>query len=919
MFNKKSFYSFFLMLFALSALVYAQKPAAISQESIDIPFKKFVLDNGLTLIVHEDHKAPIVAVNVWYHVASKNEKTGKTGFAHLFEHLMFNGSENFNDDYFQALERVGATDLNGTTSEDRTNYFQNVPSSAVDLPLWMESDRMGHLLGVLDQKKLDEQRGVVQNEKRQGENQPYAIANELITKATYPPNHPYSHTVIGSMEDLNAASLDDAKEWFKTYYGAANAVLVVAGDIDANTAFEKVKKYFGDIPSGPPIAKYEAWIAKRNGSQRQIAQDRVPQARIYKVWNTPQWGTAEANYLSLAASVLSSGKNSRLYKRLVYDDQIATDVSARASAQEIAGQFTITATAKPGGDLKKVEKAVDEELARFLDSGPTETELRRVKTQYEARFIRGIERIGGFGGKSDILSQNQVFGGSPDFYKTTLKQMREATVADVQKAAKDWLSDGVYVLEIYPFPKYATAKTDTLLRKKLPETGVMPDARFPALQRATLSNGLKLILANCPSIPVVNFTMLFDAGYAADQLAAPGTSSLAMGMMTEGTKTRSSLALSEELALLGANLSAGSELDMSDVFLSALKKNLGKSLEIFADVILNPSFPKEDFARQQKQTIAGIQREKVQPMQMGYRVLAKLLYGKDHAYGNPLTGSGTEESVGKMTRDDMVKFHQTWIKPNNATLIIVGAATLGEIKPELERIFKDWKPGDVPKKNIGNVANPEKSVVYIMDKPGAQQSIVFAAQIAPPRNNPDEIAIEALNTMLGGAFTSRINMNIREEKHWSYGARSTVMGARGQRPFFAYAPVQSDKTKETMIELKKEFSQIQENKPPTADELAKVQKNMTLRLPGSWETMGAVSNTIGDLVTYGLPDDYVETYPKKVRALNLDAVSEVAKMLIHPNNLIWVIVGDRSKIEASVRELGYGEVKYLDSSGNLIK
>jgi zinc protease len=346
---------------------------------------------------------------------------------------------------------------------------------------------------------------------------------------------------------------------------------------------------------------------------------------------------------------------------------------------------------------------------------------------------------------------------------------------------------------------------------------------------------------------------------------------------------------------------------------------LGKSLEIFADVILNPSFPKEDFARQQKQTIAGIQREKVQPMQMGYRVLAKLLYGKDHAYGNPLTGSGTEESVGKMTRDDMVKFHQTWIKPNNATLIIVGAATLGEIKPELERIFKDWKPGDVPKKNIGNVANPEKSVVYIMDKPGAQQSIVFAAQIAPPRNNPDEIAIEALNTMLGGAFTSRINMNIREEKHWSYGARSTVMGARGQRPFFAYAPVQSDKTKETMIELKKEFSQIQENKPPTADELAKVQKNMTLRLPGSWETMGAVSNTIGDLVTYGLPDDYVETYPKKVRALNLDAVSEVAKMLIHPNNLIWVIVGDRSKIEASVRELGYGEVKYLDSSGNLIK
>ena len=380
-------------------------------------------------------------------------------------------------------------------SEDRTNYFQNVPTSAIDLALWMESDRMGHLVGAISQKKLDEQRGVVQNEKRQGENQPYAIADELITKATWPAAHPYAHTVIGSMEDLNAASLDDVKEWFKTYYGAANAVLVVAGDIDANTALEKVKKYFGDIPSGPPVAHFNSWTAKRVGEQRQVAQDRVSQARIYKVWNIPQWGTAEFQYLKLLTNVLASGKTSRLYKRLVYDDQIATNVNSYLDEREIASQFYIEATAKPGDDLKKVETALDEEIAKFIKSGPTEKELERVKTQYGAGFVRGIERIGGFGGTSDILAMNQVYGGSPDYYKTTMSYVQKATVNNLHDAAKQWLSDGVYVLEIYPFPNFSETKTDTVVRKTLPIAGEAPEAKFPKLERTVLSNGLKVILA----------------------------------------------------------------------------------------------------------------------------------------------------------------------------------------------------------------------------------------------------------------------------------------------------------------------------------------------------------------------------------------------------------------------------------------
>ncbi len=905
------------LLFAGAATAESSKDD-VSFRIPEIQYQKFVLDNGLTLIVHEDHKAPIVAVNVWYHVGSKNEKPGKTGFAHLFEHLMFNGSEHFNDDYFQALERVGATDLNGTTNRDRTNYFQNVPTSALDLVLWLESDRMGHLLGAIDQAKLDEQRGVVQNEKRQGENRPYGRVFNIIAENTFPKGHPYSWTTIGSMEDLNAASLEDVREWFKTYYGAANAVLVVAGDVDAETVKAKVEKYFGDIPSGPPVAKHDVWIAKRTGEHRMVMQDRVPQARVYKVWNVPEWGNRELVYLDLASDILSSGKTSRLYKRLVYDEQIATDVAAYVYTGEIASQFLIQATARPGVDLKQVEKALDEELARFLAEGPTEKELRRVKAQYFSNFVRGIERIGGFGGKSDILAMNQVYGGRPDYYKTTLQYVKDASPADVHAAASEWLSDGVFVLEVHPFPKYKTLKTD-VDRSKLPEPGSPPAAKFPRLQKATLSNGLKIILAERHTVPVVNFNLLVDAGYAADQFAVPGTASLTLNMLDEGTKKRTALQISEELAMLGARLSTGSNLDISSVSLSALKENLDGSLDIFADVILNPSFPEADFNRLKKQQLAAIKREKSNPVQMALRVFPKLLYGENHAYGNPFTGSGTEASVSQLTRDDLKKFHRTWFKPNNATLVVVGDITLKELKGKLETYFKNWKPGDVPKKNIGRVKHKKSQVVYLMDKPGAIQSIIFAAHIAPPKANPEEIAIETLNNILGGTFTARINMNLREDKHWSYGARSLLIDARGQRPFLVYAPVQSDKTRESMQEIAKELNDILSTRPPTQDELDKIKKNRILRLPGTWETMNAVAGSIVQMVRFGLPDDYWDRYPDMIRSLNLQQIKKAARTLLHPDKIVWLVVGDREKIEAGIRELGFGPIYFVDADGNLIE
>ncbi len=899
-------------------LVLAAPVRAAETAKVDIPFQKFTLDNGLTLLIHEDHKAPIVAFNVWYHVGSKNEVAGKTGFAHLFEHLMFNGSENYNDDYFKPMQKVGATDLNGTTNEDRTNYFENVPVSALDLVLWMESDRMGHLKGAISQAKLDEQRGVVQNELRQYDNEPYSVTEDLLIKGTYPPSHPYSWSVGGSIEDLNNAKLEDVQKWFSTYYGPNNAVVVVAGDIDAKTALEKVKKYFGDIPASAPISRHSAWVAKRTGSHRQTVQDRVAQARIYKVWNIPGWGTECADKLDLVSSILSDGKTSRLYKRLVYDDQLATSVNAYVNTREIAGLFQIEADARPGVELAKVEKAIDEELAKFLAEGPTAKELERVKVQYAARFVKGVERIGGFGGKSDILASSMVYGGSPDAYKTTLKHIEDATPETLKDSANHWLSDGVYILEVTPYASYAAAK-EGADRKTMPAVGTPPTVQFPAVQRATLANGLKIVLAERHSVPVVNFRLMVDAGYAADISGIAGTSSLAMSMLDEGTAKRSSLQISEELAQLGAVLGTGSGLDTSFVSLSTLKDKLDPALDIYADVILNPAFPEADFSRMQKIQIAGIAQEKDSPIYMALRVLPKLIYGAGHPYAVPFTGSGYEATVAKLTRNDLVKFHKTWFKPANATLIVVGDTTLAEIKPKVEKLFNAWQAGAVPAKNVRAVTLQAKSPVYIMDKPNAPQSVVICGHPAPPSADPDAIAIETMNDILGGAFVSRINLNIREDKHWSYGAQSILIGAKEQRPFLVYAPVQADKTKETMVEIKNELEGILGKKPITTDEFQNAKNSKVLGLPGRWETMAAVQASLGEIVSYGFSDDYFQKYSDRVQKLTIDDLAKAAKKTVHPESVTWIVVGDRAQIEPKIRELGFTDIFVIDTDGNIIK
>jgi zinc protease len=882
----------------------------------EIPFDEFYLSNGLHVVVHQDHKAPIVAVNIWYHVGSKNEVPGKTGFAHLFEHLMFNGSEDHNDEYFKPLEDVGATNVNGSTDFDRTNYFETVPTTALDLALWLESDRMGHLLGAIDQKKLDEQRGVVQNEKRQGDNAPYGKAFETIITNLFPPGHPYSWETIGSMADLNAASLDDVKKWFETYYGPNNATLVLAGDIDLATAKEKVQRFFGDIPPGPPLIHRQRFIPAAPPASRLVMQDRVPEARIYKVWLAPEWISDESTYLQLADYVLTSGKSSRLYQRLVYQDQIATDAGAYILDNEIAGAYVVYATVAPDQDLGKAEKALDEELARFVAQGPTRAELERAKTEIRASFIRGVEQVGGLRGKANILAENTVFGGRPDFYKHSLELLHNATPQQVATTARNWIKGQPLVLVVQPFPEQLAPGPGGADRSKLPTPTAFPEAPFPALSQATLANGMRLIVAERHAVPVVQFSLQLNAGFAADQFAAPGVANMTMQMLDEGTASMDALKIDDALARLGADLNAGANLDFSVVSLSALKENLDASLAIYADVILNPAFSATELERLKRLQLSDIQQEKNTPTSMALRVLPHLLYGEGSAYSLPMTGSGTEKSVAAIKRDDLVAYHDAWFKPNNATLIVVGDTTLAEIKPKLEALFARWQRGDVPVKKLPEVALPERARVYLIDRPGSEQSMIIAGQLVPAKNQADEIAIDAMNDILGGAFTSRINMNLREDKTWSYGTDTTIVDTQAQRPFLAIAPVQADKTAPAMREIEKEIEQFVGPRAATETEVATAKRQSTLTLPGRWETARAVARDIAALVRFKLPDDYWNDYAGLVDKLTVGEVDAAARRLLHPDRLTWVVVGDLKVIEADVRALGLGDVAIVDADGN---
>jgi zinc protease len=888
-------------------------PAPFDRAAYTIAHKKFVLPNGLTLIVHEDHSVPVVGVNMWYHVGSRNEKRGKTGFAHLFEHFFFNGSENYPHGFREAMDDLGANNRNGTTNTDRTNFFEDVPVSALERTLFLESDRMGFLANYISKEMLERERGVVQNEKRQGENQPYGRVRNEVSAKMYPYSHPYSWSTIGSMDDLNAASLDDIKEWYRTYYGPNNAVISLAGDITPERALELVNKYFGAIPPGPPLPRTETWIPALDRNIRDEMEDHVPQVRISRSYHSAAWKDADVQRLDLFANVLAGSKSARLDRRLVYDKALATAVGASVNDSELGGTFTISVMVKPGVDPLAVEREVDLVLAELLDKGPTAAELARVKTRNLADFSRSIERLGGFGGRSDVLAESMTYGGSPDAYLGRLEQMAAANPAEVKAAANKWLRANYYTMTVKPFARLAAAKP-AIDRKQLPALGAAPDVKFPAITRAQLKNGLKVMMIERHSAPIVHVALAIDAGAASDAAGKAGEASLALDLLDKGSKTRNAFQMSDALESLGARLNTGTSADLSLVRLQSTSANLAPSLAIMADAALNPAFAAGQFTLQKQRRLAQIGQERAQPNGLALRLMPALLYGPAHAYGRP--GNGTEKTIADISRDDLAAWHAAWFKPGSATIIVTGDTTLEKVMPALEASFGAWRAGSAPAKDGAAVAKTAGARIYLVDKPDAPQSTIVAAQVSQPQGQPEDLAMEPVMQNFGGMATSRMNRNLRLDKHWSYGTSGQLTNPRGQRALMVVAPVQTDKTRESMLEVAREIRGVAGERPLVGEEYASIMRNMTSRLAGRFETVAALESAAITSINLKFPDNYWSDYAGNIRALSEPQLAAAARKFVRPEQLTWLVIGDLRKIEKGVRDLNWGEVVVLDAEGN---
>jgi predicted Zn-dependent peptidase len=915
----------FALLAAATALIppaYAAplaKPAPVSTlvSQVSLPHSMFKLKNGLTVIVHEDHKAPVVAVSVWYNVGSKDEPKGKTGFAHLFEHLMFYGSDNMREPTMSFLERIGATDWNGSTWFDRTNYSETVPKSELERALFMESDRMGYLLPAVDQKRVDLQRGVVQNEKRQGDNQPGGLVDYEVLGTLFPEGHPYHHDTIGSMADLDAASLADVKQWFIDKYGPNNAVVALAGDITPAEARTLMEKYFGGIPRGPVNHPALANVPTLAKSKSIVMKDHVAATQIQKHWAVPGLLSPQRPALQVGAAVLGGLSSSRLDKILVRDEKLAVSVSTNLQPFHRIGLFEIDATVKPGVDPAVVEKRLDEIVADYLAKGPTADEVRRAATVAAAGQIRALEKTGEDGGQASTLASGELYAGDPDFYRKTLNAYAALTPARVQATMKQWIGRPVFTVRLEPGerPPYEESKPVAQkstadikvasVKRTMPGVGTPETLDFPAIERTTLSNGVKVTYAQRKAAPLTHVVLSFNAGMAADQPGVRGLQNMTMALLDEGTATRSAQQIAEDKERLGAILSTAGGTDRSTVTLSALTANLAPSLELMTDVVEHPAFADGDVERIRSQLLTSIAQSMKDPNGIASRALPVLLFGADHPYGG--TPAGSEASVKGFTRAQLVGFKDRWLRPDNAELFVVSNLPLEQLKPQLEAAFAGWQAPAAPKGLKAFTATPPKPAgtrVVLINRPDSPQSVIFAGQLTPVDPTSDISAFTVGSDVLGSATSSRINTDLREQKSWSYGAFSFPQLTQHAVPYLVIAPVQADRTGDSVAELIQQLKGITTTNGVTGDELTQAVANEVGGLPGQFETGTAVLSALQQMALFNRPDDYYEQLAAKYRALQTGDVDQALRAAIKPDAFTYVVVGDAAKVKPQLDKLG---------------
>lgn len=890
---------------------------ALGQESsppkLSVAYTRFTLPNGLTVVLHEDRQLPVAALHVWYKVGSANEQPGRTGFAHLFEHLMFEGSGHVAEGQYDLLLEAAGASNNATTGNDVTDYYVEMPSNSLDLALFLESDRMGYLLDVVSPAMVDGQRDVVKNERRQSyENAPYGAAELRLSELLYPANHPYHWPVIGYMPDLTAATADDVRGFFRRYYTPANAVLAIAGDFDSAQLRTRIEHWFADVQGGPAPPPIAAPAVELTSVIREQLTDQVQLPRLYLAWLTPRAFAPGDAELDVVANLLAGGKSSRLYRRLVYELQIAQDVSVSQQSAQLGSQFLITVTAKPSADgpaaaLTRIQALIDEELARLRETPPTESELQRVRSGIEAAFYGQIERVGG---QARLLASYTAQTGNPDYFDEDLARYRALQPDDICAAVRRWLpSERRLELSVLPAVQAQTPPD----RSQPPALGPVVSLALPPVARFTLSNGLPVVIVALHKVPMVDITLLIKSGAAADPAGQEGLASLTADLLDDGAAGRSALDIADAVALLGGSLHAGSDWDAITVKLHLPSAHLGEGLALLADVALRPDFAATGFERLRAQHLTGLQQLRDNPEALAQLALARAIYGATHRYGRP--AGGTPVSLQSLTPADAKAFHSAHFLPSNAQLIVVGDVSPELLLPRLEQQFGAWPNNaasavKLPQPATSPQALPvAKRQLILIDKPGAAQSQIRIGLLGAARNAPDYYALETMNTVLGGSFTSRLNQNLRETHGYAYGAGSAFSLRRSPGPFAAAAAVQSDKTREAVSEMLRELEAIRA--PLPAAELQRASHYMALGYPGTFGTLAGVAAELAAQSLYDLPDSSLADYVPGVLSVTPAQATAAARRYLKPDQLNIVVVGDLARIAAPLRAAGFAPAQLV--------
>lgn len=878
---------------------------------LDIQYERFTLDNGLTVLVHSDHSVPTVFVGMWYGVGSKDEPEGKSGFAHLFEHLMFQSSENRDGEYLTPFTDAGAVGMNGTTSEDRTNYFATIPTGALDMALWMESDRMANFLGAVTQDVLDEQRSVVENEKRQAETKPYGQSYNRVRSGIYPVDHPYRHVPIGSMEDLNAASLEDVQEWFKTYYGGSNAVLVLAGDVTLEDAKTKVQHFFNEAPPGKPLSRTKQWVPSIPYDRVEHMYDRVGSTVIFRAYAIPGLNAKETALFPLITESLFDNKNAPIRKRLVDELQLATDVTSFVIPRTMSGEIVIVVDLRSGANPDEVISVIDDEISAFISNGPDVEIVDSAKLESLLAQMGAIESMSGVG---FLLAEGQLYSNEPLFINKKLQWTRSATPEELRDIAGQWLARNYYQLTVEPFPKYIEGES-VADRSAIPEVTEVGGINFPETRTTTLKNGMKVVVANRGSVPLVDVWISFDTGITAAPADAPRIGSYVFRLLDKGTENSDASKLARAMAKIGMSPLMYEGQERSTFRWKILRSKLADSLGLAAEMLATPSFPQDELDSIKAQQLNVLATLEKAPANAADSLFRRAIYGVDSPVGQVWTPGLVEQVAISDLRD----FHSNEIAPDNMTVYMIGNIGFEEATAAIDEAFSSWTTqSNSARQRIGDAPAAEPRVILV-DYPGAASSLITAGHSIPAFDPDTWNEMEIMNWILGGNFESRLNMNLREDKGWSYGYHSTIRrNASGDMFIQAKGKVQSDKTKESMQEILKEFESFLSNKPATDVEVERAKLNLTRSLPGTFSVNHGFLSSMVSSDTFGLPLDYEERTAERVLRVSTNGVNARARALIKPEKLTWLVVGDLDEFEEEVRSLNLGPVEVWDAFGNSV-